>query len=97
LSGDHGLAGMVELRAGMDPDLDPISFVQGYAFFDAARVWNSDAGMESASLASTGAGVRVTFADRLTASAELARPLTRTPAEEGGKDWRPFFSLSTSY
>jgi hypothetical protein len=33
----------------------------------------------------------------LTASAELARPLTRTPAEEGGKDWRPFFSLSTSY
>jgi hemolysin activation/secretion protein len=71
--------------------------VQGYAFFDAARVWNSDAGVESASLASTGAGLRVTFADRLTASAELARPLTRTPAEEGDKDWRPFFSLSTSY
>ncbi len=97
LSGDRALAGLVELRAGYDPNLGPISFVQGYAFYDTAEVWNFDSPGAVDSLASAGAGVRVTFDDWLTARWELAHPLTRTPVEEGERDWRQFFSLSATY
>jgi hemolysin activation/secretion protein len=58
-------------------------------------VWNFDTGADS--LASAGAGVRVSFDDWLTARWEIARPLTRTPAEEGDKDARNFVTLSASY
>ena len=95
LSGERGIAGSIELRAGGDPNLDPISFIQGYVFVDSANVWNEGGG--SASLASAGAGVRLTLNDRVTAAVELARPLDGAPAEEGNTDWRQFFSLSATY
>ncbi len=95
ISGDRGLAGLLELRAGFDPSPDLISFVQGYLFLDAAEVWNLHT--DGAALASAGAGVRVTLDDRVTAGLELARPITRTPSEEDAKDWRQFFSLTATY
>jgi hemolysin activation/secretion protein len=95
LTGDRGVAGSVELRAGFDPDWAAVSFVQGYVFADIAEVWNFDTGADS--LASAGAGVRVSFDDWLTARWEIARPLTRTPADEGDKDARNFVTLSASY
>lgn len=99
ISGDHGLAGSVELRAGYDPDLGPISFVQGYLFYDAAEVWNYNTapGADELSLSSAGAGLRVNFENWLTAGLEYARPLTRTPYEQGDKQGRHFFSLSATY
>lgn len=98
LRGDSGLAGLVELRAGFDPDWGPISFAQTYVFLDGGQVWNKADGDDlSASLASAGFGFRVRVADWLVAQWEAARPLTRTPFDEGDKDWRPFFSLSASY
>ena len=95
IAGDQGLAGLLEFRAGFQPTADLVTFVQGYFFLDAAEVWNLRT--EGAALASAGAGVRVTFDDRVTAGLELARPLTRGPSEEDGKDWRQFFSLAASY
>ncbi len=95
LTGDRGIAGAVELRAGFDPDWSAVTFVQGYVFADVAEVWNFDAGADS--LASAGAGMRITFDDWLTARWEIARPLTRIPAEEGDKDARSFFSLTAEY
>jgi hemolysin activation/secretion protein len=95
ISGDRGLAGVAELRAGFDPSGDVFSFLQGYLFVDAAHVWNEDAGSES--LSSAGAGVRLTMDDWLTAGVEFARPLTRTPTDEDDRDWRQFFSLSAEY
>lgn len=95
IAGDQGLAGLLELRAGFQPSSDLISFVQGYLFLDAAEVWNL--GTEGAALASAGAGLRVTFDDSVTAGLELARPLTRAPLGEDGKDWRQFFSLTATY
>jgi|CXWL01.1.fsa_nt_gi hemolysin activation/secretion protein len=99
ISGDHGLAGLVELRAGYDPNIGPISFLQGYLFYDTAEVWNYNTapGADELSLSSAGAGLRVSFEDWLTARLEIARPLTRTPYEENDKDWRQFFSLSAAY
>ena len=97
ISGDHGVSGAVELRAGIDPGLDPISFVQSYVFYDAAAVWNFNAPGDPRSLASAGAGVRISFDKGLTARLEAAKPLTRTPFTQTDKDWRPFFSLSAWY
>ena len=99
ISGDHGIAALVELRAGYDPNLGPISFLQGYLFYDTAEVWNHNTApdIDELSLSSAGAGVRVNFEDWLTARFELARPLTRTPTEEREKNWRQFFSLSAAY
>lgn len=95
ISGDRGIAGVAELRLGADPAGDLFSFAQGYIFADAAQVWNGDAGGQS--LASVGAGVRLTLDDWLIAGFEVARPLTRTPADEDDRDWRQFFSLSAEY
>ncbi len=99
ISGDHGLAGLVELRAGYDPELGAISFLQGYLFYDTAQVWNFNTAPDAdeLSLSSAGAGVRVNVEDWLVFRLETARPLTRTPYEEGNKDWRQFFSLSAAY
>ncbi len=94
ISGDRGLAASLELRAGFDPEGALLSFAQGYAFVDAAQVWNDGGGQD---LASAGAGVRLTLQDRVTAGFELARPIDRTPSEETDRDWRQFFSLSASY
>jgi len=95
ISGDSGMAVSLEFRAGLDPDLDPVSFIQGYLFADAAELWDEAGG--EASLASVGAGMRVTLYDRVTAGLEFARPLDIAPAEEGNRDWRQFFSLSAEY
>lgn len=95
ITGDRGIAGSVELRAGFDPDWGPVTFVQGYVFADVGEVWNFDTGADS--LASAGAGMRVSFYDWLTARWEIARPLTRTPAEEGDKDARGFFTVTATY
>lgn len=99
ISGDQGAAGLVELRAGYDPDLGPISFLQGYLFYDTAQVWNYNTAdnADELSLSSAGAGVRINLEDWLTLRLEFARPLTRTPSDEGDKDWRQFFSMSASY
>jgi hemolysin activation/secretion protein len=95
ISGDSGMALSVEFRAGLDPNLDPVSFLQGYLFADAAEIWDEAGG--AVSLASVGAGMRVTLYDRVTAGLEFARPLDIAPAEEGNRDWRQFFSLSAEY
>lgn len=98
LSGDRGLGGMVELRAGYAPDSDVISFLQGYTFYDVAAVWNTKpSGWETQDLSSAGIGVRVSLFDAVTARLEMARPLTRTPYDEDERDWRQFFQLSVSY
>jgi hemolysin activation/secretion protein len=99
ISGDHGVAGLVELRAGYDPGLLPISFLQGYLFYDLAEVWNYNAasGADDFSLSSAGVGLRIDLQDWLTARLEFARPLTHAPYEDGDKDWRRSFSLSAAY
>ncbi|MBY0564242.1 MAG: hypothetical protein K2P58_08650 [Hyphomonadaceae bacterium] len=95
IAGDRGVAGLIEVRAGFDPELDAISLLQGYVFADVAEVWNFSGGADS--VASAGLGMRVSFDDWLTARMEVARPLTRTPAAEGDKDLRQFFSLIATY
>lgn len=99
ISGDSGLAGLAELRVGWDPKLRPLTFFQTYAFVDGAKVWNRRNALtprgatRSAAFSSAGAGLRLTFRDRITVRMEAAKPLTRTPFETRDKGWRGFVSV----
>ena len=99
IMGEKGLAGQVEFRVGWDPKPKAITFFQGYAFADVAKVWNENAapGWEGVSIASTGVGARVRFGDRLSLQVEAAKPISRIPYERSDKNWRPFVSLSSRF
>lgn len=99
ISGDSGLAGLVELRLGWAMKRKPLTFFQTYGFLDGAKVWNRNAapGWRSAALSSAGVGVRLKFSDRLSLRIEAAKPLTRIPYAQGDKDWRAFASLSAGF
>ncbi|MEO1242549.1 MAG: ShlB/FhaC/HecB family hemolysin secretion/activation protein [Pseudomonadota bacterium] len=99
LTGDDGVATLVELRYGRDPGLGVLDFYQVYGFFDYGVVWNDNAapGFDSLSLSSAGAGLRLTFPASLNANFEIARPLDRTPFTQNDRDWRGFFSVSKNF
>lgn len=98
LSGDAGMAAVVELRAGWDPQPAAISFAQGYAFLDAARVINrTPIGDIRGDLSSAGVGARITFRERATFKVELAKPRGPAPYTEDDKGWRVFFALSKEF
>lgn len=99
LSGDRGVAGLVELRLGWAVKQGPLTFFQTYGFLDGAKVWNRQAASpwRSAALSSAGLGLRLRFSDRLSLRIEGAKPLTRTPYTQGDKDWRAFASLNAGF
>jgi hemolysin activation/secretion protein len=99
IAGETGGGALAEIRYGFDPKGEALSFVQVYAFADAAKVWRKDAapGFGSAALASAGVGTRLTFAGRATVRVEAARPMTRTPYLATAKDWRTFVSLTAGF
>ena len=90
---------MVELRYGRNPNIGILDFYQLYGFYDYGMVWNDNAlpGFESLSMASAGAGLRLTFPHSLSANFEIARPLDRTPFTQNDRDWRGFFSVSKTF
>lgn len=93
LTGDRGIAALLEIRAGLDPPGETLTFLQTYAFADAGQVWNRGVG-DAAHLSSVGFGFSATFADRITARWEWAKPLD-TPLNDSGAT--EFFSLLTTY
>ncbi len=99
LTGDDGIATLVELRYGRNPNLGFLDFYQFYGFFDHGVVWNDNAapGFERLSLSSAGVGTRLTLPSELNLNFELARPLDRTPFTQNDRDWRGFFSVSKNF
>ena len=98
LSGDAGMAGLVELRVGWDPQPAAITFAQGYAFVDAAWVVNrTPTGDFDRDLSSAGVGARITFQERATLKIELAKPLGPAPYTESDNGWRMFVAVSKEF
>jgi hemolysin activation/secretion protein len=95
ITGDHGLAGSIELRWTWRKLNDWLSSVQIYAFADAAQIWDNDDFSES--LASAGGGLRVGVAPGLSATVEVAKPLTRDVLSQGDRSPRVFVSLSAGW
>ena len=107
ITGDHGLAGVVELRRPYYLEEDNyIDSLEVYGFFDIGRVWNIDSeltGTFNTSGASAGVGTRFDLFDVASGTMELALPLTRDVAARSGNDpqkgddVRFFFSLVTNF
>ncbi len=99
LTGDDGVATLVELRHGQDPGFSLLDFYQVYGFYDYGAVWNENAapGLSRLSLSSAGMGLRLTFPASLYVTVEAAKPLDRTPFTQNDRDWRGFFSVSKGF
>lgn len=98
ITGDSGLAAAVELRVGWNPDGDAISFLQLFAFLEAATVSNHQGqGLRTDDLASAGVGTRITLREKTVLSVELAKPMTRAPYTETDNGWRAFVALSQGF
>jgi len=99
IAGDHGLAGVIELRYGEAvTNYDWLRSYQFFGFYDIGAVWNKGnvvAEQRRESLASAGAGVRFNLIHDMSGSVELSKPLTRDVNAEGtnGDHMRLFFSL----
>lgn len=94
ITGDEGAAGAVELRYTLQQVFGVLPSLQLYAFADAATIWNEGA---EESLSSTGLGLRLAPVAGVSASVEIAKPLSREVAEEGNRNLRAFFSLSAGW
>lgn len=104
LTGDHGLAGRLELQYSKNRPEEFFSAYQLYGFYDIGRVWNRNiiVGTEAghASLASAGLGSRFNITEAMTGGLEFAVPLTREVAANGTPDGdqpRIFFNLQYRY
>lgn len=99
VSGDRGIAAMIEARLGWAPQKAHLDFVQFFAFYDAASVsnFNFAGGTRSDELSSAGAGVRVTFTGQTVVKLEFAKPLDWTPYTEADNGWRTFLSFSKQF
>lgn len=99
LTGDDGLVGSIEARFGEVVNHELLKSIQLYGFYDLGAVWNDDAPSDAGadSLASAGAGLRVTFPKSIFANLEFAKPLTRVVSTGDDRDLRIFFSLSASF
>lgn len=98
--GDHGLGGRLELQ--WNPAFASFGVLRGvqfYGYYDLGRVWRIDGnpGGLPQSLASTGGGARLSLDGGIAANAEIAQPLTLSPATEGNRDPRFFFSLTAQF
>ena len=92
-TGDHGVAGKIELRYSQPVEVDFLADVQFYGFYDYGVVWQVRARDDA--VASAGAGLRLRFTDRLSGLVEWAKPLNHSVDALGrdGRDARIFFNL----
>lgn len=99
ITGDSAVAGTVELRHGWSSVFGAAVALQAYAFLDAAQVWNRTLipFLEEDDLSSTGGGIRVTPAAGVTATLEVAKPLSRDVTLQGDRDARFFVSFSAAW
>ncbi len=102
LSGDHCLAGRLELQYGAASESEFIESYEIYGFYDLGAVWHIDGSNRNTreSLASAGFGARTNLIEDIWGSLELAIPLTRSPTvdrDDGQKKPRLFFSLTKRF
>ncbi len=97
ITGDHGLAGSLELRYGQWGNWQPLSLTP-YIFYDIGKVWNEDTGARDASGSSAGFGTRFSTFFEISGNIGVAFPLNRDIATPiyGGNPSGPRFSLQIS-
>ena len=97
LSGDNGVAGVLELRFDQALKQGFLKGYQIYGFVDRGTVWNVGDGKNTLSLSSAGAGVRFHLAAELEADAGIALPLDYRAPDNESRNPHIYFSLSKSF
>ncbi len=102
ITGDHGLAGKVELAYNGQVQRPYLDNYQVYTFYDLGAVWTRSPliGQDSKeSLASAGVGTRLTFNPYVRGDAFIAKPLTHDITSRGddSKDLRFKFALTSNF
>jgi len=101
ISGDHGVAGLLELRYQGVPPLKETATFTPYVFYDAGKVWNKNTGQETnISASSAGMGLYVDALYGIHGNIFLAKPLTRaieTPIRAGRDDWQVRFQVQATF
>ncbi len=96
-SGDEGIMGQAELRYGLNRPLPAIRRAELYGYVDGGTVSNREAGSGGGTLASGGGGIRVDFAQVVSAGLEIAVPLTGERYDTGDRRSRINFRINTSF
>lgn len=103
LLGDSGVSFRTELQFTPLVHATSLTGTQLYGFYDIGQIWNrhecgcGNPEPQEASGASAGAGVRANLGPYVSASVEVAKPLTRDVATYQNKDARFFGSLTFRY
>jgi hemolysin activation/secretion protein len=95
ISGDNGVAGSMEIRFDQAVNFAYLNRYQLYGFLDTGAVWNHGAGLaDGVSLASAGAGIRLTLHDQLQLGLAVAKPLTYAAPDNPNRGLRVLFSVT---
>jgi hemolysin activation/secretion protein len=95
ISGDNGVAGSMEIRFDQAVNFAYLTHYQLYGFVDTGAVWNYAAGLaDGVSLASVGAGIRLTLYDQLQLGLAVAKPLTYASPDNPNRGLRVLFSVT---
>ncbi len=98
ITGDHGVAALVELRRGFVLDQEAPFSAQLYGFYDWGAIWNRKTeGNGRESLASAGFGVRLGLWRRFNADMQLALPVSESIDDSSRDDAQFYFSLTTTF
>ena len=97
ISGDHGIAGSLELRFDQKLNWRYLSGYQLYSFVDSGAAWNDGYTIgEGLALTSAGAGIRFFLADGLQADIGVAAPLSYRAPDNSTRSARVLFSLTSA-
>lgn len=102
ITGDHGIAGKVELSYNKVVEKAYLNNYQVYGFYDVGSTWDKDPGAgvsPRASIASIGIGTRFGFTDNVKGNAFIALPLINGATSRGNEadNIRFKFSLTTNF
>ncbi len=95
ISGDHGLAGSLELRYS-SPGVSVVKRYEPYLFADAGKIWRRDERFifRQLSGASAGGGLRLSFTEFFTLEIELAKSIHESVDQIGDEDFQFFIRLT---
>ena len=97
ISGDHGIAGSLELRFDQKLNWRYLNGYQLYSFVDSGAAWNDGYTIgEGLSLTSAGAGIRFFLVDGLQADIGVAAPLSYRAPDNSTRSARVLFSLTSA-
>ncbi len=93
ISGDHGIAGKIQIQYGSSAEFDYVESYQLYAFYDHGAVWNKDANADDETASSAGVGALLNLPFNASAKFEIGVPLDFDPVDPDRDKGDPRFSL----